>query len=118
MLPWLKKLVLAAVLSIVPLQGVAATLSVLNCHGDQGDARTHVMHSPGSADHGGHQGGEHDEGGASSHAAYHPCCNHVVSASPVVKSPAALPEFPVRAFAPDLLPDLFVPEQPQRPPLA
>jgi hypothetical protein len=35
-----------------------------------------------------------------------------------VTLPAALPDFPVRAFAPESLHDLFVPELPHRPPLA
>ncbi len=115
MLPWLKKLLLGVVLSVLPLQGVAATLSVLYCHGD---AKAHVIHSPGNADDGTHQGGHEDEGGTSSQVAYHPCCNHIVSASPVVNSPAALPDFLARAFAPDPWYELFVPELPQRPPLA
>lgn len=115
MAPNIKKLVLLAVMLVMPLQGVAATLSILLC---QGDAETHVMHSPGIADPAARQGGQQDENGTTSHVAYHPCCNHVVSAPPVVTSSATRPDFPVRAFAPDPWYDLFVPDQPQRPPLA
>lgn len=115
MSPWLKKLVLAAALLVMPLQGVAATLSVLLCHGD---ANTHVAHSPSNADHGLHQGGVQDEGGTSSQVAYHPCCNHIVSSPPVATSLAARFDFYVPAFAPDTRYDLFVPGPPQRPPLA
>lgn len=111
----LKKLVLGAALLVMPLQGIAATLTVLLC---QGDAKAHVMHSPGSAAHGAHQGGQQDESGTGSPVANHPCCNHIDSASSVVNSPAALPDFQIRAFAPDPWYDLFVPEQLQRPPLA
>jgi hypothetical protein len=35
-----------------------------------------------------------------------------------VRIDSALPDFPIRAFVPDSMHDLHVPEQPQRPPLA
>ena len=41
---WLKKLVLAAALAVMPLQGVAAALSALLCHGE---AQTHAAHAGG-----------------------------------------------------------------------
>ena len=110
-----KKLVLVVVLLVLPFQGVAATVSVLLCHGD---AQAHATHTSGAPDRGMHHDGQSDEGGASGNPANHLCCHSAVSASPVVALPAALPDFPVRTLAPDLLPDLFVPDRPQRPPLA
>ena len=111
MSPWLKKLVLAAALLVMPLQGIAATLSVLLCHGDTQIQATHVN---GEIQHGTHQ----DEGGTVGHHAYHPCCHFSASVPPVEALPAATFDFPVRTFAPDSLHDLFVPDRPQRPPLA
>lgn len=111
---WLKTLVLAAALLVMPLQGIAATLSVLLCNGE---AQMHAMHASGGQDRGTHQNSNQNEGSTSGNSAYHPCHN-TVSAPLVVTLLATAPDFPVRAFAPDTLFDLFVPEQPQRPPLA
>lgn len=111
----LKLLVLAAALLVMPLQGVASTLSAVFCH-DEGQKQ--AVHAIGGHDRGVHQDGPQGEGSAGGSSAQHPCCNHGVSAPPVVTLSAGLPDFPVRAFDPDLLHDLFVPERPQRPPLA
>lgn len=111
---WLKTVVLAAALLVMPLQGIAATLSVLLCGGE---AQMHAMHANGGQDRGTLQENNQDEGGASGNSAYHPCQN-TVSAPLFVTSLAAAPDFPVRAFAPDRSPKLFFPEQPDRPPLA
>ena len=111
----LKKLVLAVALLVVPLQGVAATLSPLFCH-DEG--QEHAMHSIGGHDRGVHQGSLQGEGGTGGSSAHHPCCNHSVSAPPVATLSAGLPDFPVLAFSPDPIRALFVPERPPRPPLA
>lgn len=113
MTTWHRKLVLVLALAVMPLQGVAATLSVLLCHGD---AQAHAMHT--QDEHSMHHYGHPDEGGATGNSAYHLCCNITASAPPVMTLPAVPPDFPVRALAPDPLHDLFVPEQPQRPPLA
>jgi hypothetical protein len=118
MTPWRKKLVLALALAVMPLQGVAATLSVLSCYDH---AQAHAMHAQDTHDdpeHSMHHDGHPDESGATGHSAHHLCCNVTASAPPFM-NPAAVPsDFRVRAFVPDSLPDLFVPEQPQRPPLA
>lgn len=115
MAPNIRKLVLLAVMLVMPLQGVAATLSVLFCHGD---AQAPAMHDRGDHDHGVNHDSHQDEGGTAANHVYHPCCHYNVSAPAVVTLPAALPDFRVRAFAPDPLDDLFVPDRPQRPPLA
>ena len=115
----IRKFVLAAALAVMPLQGVAATLSALLCHGD---AQMHAVHDPDGHDHGSHHDGHHnshqDDGGSTGNAVFHLCCHYTVSAPPIVTIPAMVPDFPVRAFVPDPLHDLFFPDQPQRPPLA
>lgn len=115
MTSWCRKLALVLALTVMPLHGIAATLSVLLCHGE---AQAHAMHDDGSHDHGAFHDNHHDEGGTTGNSAHHACCNVTASASSVLTLPAAQPDFPVRAFAPDPLQDLFVPDRPQRPPLA
>jgi hypothetical protein len=110
----MKNLVLAAALLVMPLQGIAETLSALLCNGD---ALVHATHANGGHDRGTYQHGSQDEGSTTGHPAFHPCHN-TVSAPLVVTLLTATRDFPVRAFAPDTLYGLFVPEQPQRPPLA
>ena len=113
---WLNKLVLAAALAVMPLQGVAATLSVLLCHVDtQAHAGDGHDHSSQPADHHDQHPADDDAG---SGAPYHLCCNFTVATPEAVTLVVALPDFPVLAFTPDPLHDLFVPDRPQRPPLA
>jgi len=111
---WLKRLVLAGALVLMPLQGIAATLSVVLC---EGETERHAVHANGGYDRGTHQDGNQDEGSTNSDSAYHPCHN-TASAPLVATLLATAPDFPVRELAPDSLLALFVPEQPQRPPLA
>lgn len=112
---WLKRLVLAAALAVMPLQGVAAAMSVLACHGD---AQAHAMHEGGGHDHDTKPDSHHNDSGGTGAGTYHLCCHYTVTAPSAITLPPALPDFPVRVFAPDLLHDLYFPDQPQRPPLA
>ena len=113
---WCKKLVLVLALSVMPLQGLAATLSVLLCHGE---AQAHAMHDQGNHDHGAPNYDHQDEGGATGNSsAYHLCCNITATAASILTLQATQPDFPGRALAPPTLHDLFVPDRPQRPPLA
>jgi len=112
---WLKKLVLAAALLVMPLQGIAATLSVLLCHGD---AQAHATHENGVEGHGMQYDGQSDPNVPPGNNAFHLCCHYTVSAPAATTLPVSLPDFPVRAFVPDSLHDLFLPDRPQRPPLA
>ena len=113
---WSRTLVLVLAFAVMPLQGIAASLSVLLCHGD---TQAHVVHEPDGHDHNaqhdGHHGTQQDDGGAT---AYHLCCNVTVSVPSTVAVLPALPDFPVRALVPDPFRDLFIPDLPQRPPLA
>jgi ABC-type Zn2+ transport system substrate-binding protein/surface adhesin len=122
MLPhWIKKIVLAAVIAVMPLQGIAAVLTVLMCHGDSQVHATHAAggHHDADSDSNHH----HDHGAAagsdesSSDASFHLCCNLATSVPPARNVDARLPDFLVRAIIPAPLHDLFVPELPQRPPL-
>ena len=115
MTAWRTKLVLVLALAVFPLQGMAATLSVLWCHGD---AQAHAMHAQDNQEHGLHHDAHPDEGGATGHSAHHLCCNVTASAPPIVTPLAITLDFPVCTFVPDSLHDPFVPDQPQRPPLA
>jgi len=116
--PWLKRLVLAAALAVMPLQGMAATLSFLLCHGE---AQAHASHAGGNHDHASQPDSHHEhpaDDGAAGGTLYHPCC-HFTATAPASVLPAVTPmDFPVLAFSPDTLHDLFVPDRPQRPPLA
>ena len=111
---WMKTLVLAAALLVMPPQGITATLSDLLC---DGEAQMHAMHANGGHDRGTHQDSNPNEDSTSGNFAHHPCHN-TVSAPMFVTLLAAAPDFPVQAMAPDPLHDLFVPDRLQRPPLA
>lgn len=119
----IRRFVLAAALAVMPMQGAASVLSVLLCHGEE---QAHAPHAQpggyGEDHHAGHQherapADRHDDGMTST-GPHHLCCNLTAAAPPIVVLPAMLPEFPVRAFVPDSLHDLYFPDQPQRPPLA
>jgi hypothetical protein len=114
----IRRFVLAAALVVMPMQGVAATLSVLLCHGD---AQLHAVHDQDAHDHGsrqdGHHGSHQDDGSTTS-PQFHLCCHLSVTAPAILTVPSVLPDSSVRALAPDSLHDLFFPDQPQRPPLA
>lgn len=120
MLPlWIRRLVVAAALVVMPLHGLAATLSVLLCHGDAQVHASHVASGHADDDHGGthsHGTGDNDGSGTSS-LSFHLCCNLTASAPPAAIVASYLPDFPVQVFYPGQLHDSFVPELPQRPPL-
>jgi len=118
---WSRKLALVLALLVMPLQGMAATLSVLLCHGD---AQVHAAHEHGAtghdhvaADHAAdaHHGTVSDDGAS---AAYHLCCNMTVPVPYGALPPGAAPDFPPVAGVQDTLHDLYIPDRPQRPPLA
>ena len=119
---WIRKVVVAAVIAMMPLQGIAAVLTVLLCHGD---SQAHAVHQGEGHDHPDsavdHQ---HDHGATAGHEgsagepSFHLCCNLVASVPPARSVDTHLPEFLARPIVPAPLHDLFVPELPQRPPLA
>jgi hypothetical protein len=114
----IRKWVLAVAIAVMPVQGIAATLTVLICHGD---AQAHATHQAAGHEH--QESHSHDHGagndeGAATGNSYHLCCNLTASAPPSFTINTAPPHFSVQALVPDPLHDLFDPEQPQRPPLA
>jgi len=115
-----RKILILALLLVIPLQGVAASLSHLLCSSGIENVNAGHHHGDGGNDAAPHQHdestGSNDDSG-NSHAGHLSCHQ----ASP------AMPSFPAAVFASDLpvfeptifsFPSLFIPEQPQRPPLA
>jgi hypothetical protein len=107
---WLRRFVLLLALAGTPLQGMAAALSAQLCHLG---ANEHALDIDGIQ----HESRQ-DESGTRSHAVDHLCSNLTLSAPSVSATLSAAADFPVSAFGPDPLHDLFVPDRPQRPPLA
>ncbi|OGA43952.1 MAG: hypothetical protein A3G25_08440 [Betaproteobacteria bacterium RIFCSPLOWO2_12_FULL_63_13] len=111
MLHFIRKLAAAALLMMIPLQGLAAaSLSVMQCPLAAAGAAQSSNSDDGA-------GQERDGDGVKTFFE-HFFCHQLSSAIPVVPPVAATPHLPV--FEPSLsLPaSLFFPEQPQRPPFA
>jgi hypothetical protein len=117
MLNGAKRFVLLLALVMLPVQGLAAGLSGLVCDADSDEPTTHVAHANHGHDHGAQRDSHPNDGGANIQHE-HFSCHHLVSILPAVTLPATLPDFPVWASLSHGLPDLFVPDRPQRPPLA
>jgi hypothetical protein len=121
MTTWCRKLVLLLAVAVMPLQGAAATFSLLAClQGEDGHGAHAIQagHNQGIPhDHGMQQDAQSDDGGPGNHAD-HLCCNYFVSALPLDSHLALAPDFPAQARTPQQLHDLFLPDRPQRPPLA
>jgi hypothetical protein len=122
----LRKIILFALLLIVPVQGMAAVLHAFTC------APQHVQTAAGTLEHvadahphAGHSGQEHGAAhkhdrqtdGTSSDSAQHQCC-HQLSAAAAVHVIPAQADLPVFQSSLSVLELTFVPEQPQRPPRA
>lgn len=108
------KFLLLFALLVIPLQGLAAAVSALQCQAKSGEhaAVVQAQESPANVqDH----SQPVDDIGTNTHTS-HFCC-HQVSVLPLVMPSGTLPDFPVWASAPAPLYDPFFPEQPKRPPL-
>jgi len=107
--------VLALAIAVMPLQGIAASISVLACHGE---ADAHAVHGQ-DTQHGHHAQDQHDEDtGSNNDPAFHLCCHLTAPGLAGMTSVPAMPDFALPATSPQPLHDLFVPDRPQRPPLA
>jgi DUF2946 family protein len=110
---WWRKLAVFLVFLALPLQGAAATIHALSClsHSDgQHAAQAHDHGSPGSS---------HDHDGDTGKSDFaHYCCNLVASGLLVLPTAAIQAEPPILESPISLFATLFIPEQPQRPPLA
>ena len=108
---WRKKFAVI-VLLLLPLQGLAATLSVFSCvSGDAHQTTTHTHGHDGGSPH------EHDGETDQDHSG-HITCHHFFSAMPAAMALTVPPELPAFESSISLFYTLFVPELPQRPPRA
>lgn len=113
-----KRLVFLVALMAMPLQGVAETAAVLPHSSDGAEQAAHVMHSHDGHDHNAQHDNHQNNDDSTGYPTGHFCGHHFTYILPAVTLLVVTPDFPVRALAPHPLHDLFVPEQPQRPPLA
>lgn len=107
---WSGKIVLLLALVVLPLNGIAATFAVLPCHAEH-QANTVAHHDgPGTSQ-------QHDSD-ANNAFSGHFCCQNIVSGMPVAAPNTVIPDYPSFEVSISPLFSLFIPEQPQRPPLA
>jgi len=113
-----RKILILALLVVVPLQGAAAPLAHLMCSSPSGVENASAEHQHGGGDN--HVASHHHDDSAGSTDDSHAGHSSCHQASPAITS------FPAAVFASDLpvfesaiifFPSLFFPEQPQRPPL-
>ncbi len=105
---FVRKLAALVLLLLIPLQGVAASLSVLQCP----PAEAGAIHSASGGDGAAQE--RDDEGSKNIHE--HFFCYQPLSGMPVIAAAAAIPDSPVFESSISLPSSLFSPEQPQRPP--
>jgi len=107
----IRKLTALALLLVIPLQGVAAaSLSVLQCPPVDAGAAFSDKSDEGAA--------QERDGGTVNHSSEHFFCHQLSSGIPVIPARGVTPDFPVFVSSIALLPSLFFPEQPQRPPFS
>lgn len=111
---WCRKLAVLLLFLALPLQGVATTVYALSCLSG-GDDR-HAAHSQA---HGHDYGSPHDhDGDTGTNDSANFCCNVVSSGMATVPTSNTQATAPIFESAIPSLSKLFIPEQPQRPPLA
>lgn len=117
MLNGAKRFVLLLALVVLPAQSATAAFYGAICHGSAEDNAAHVVHASGGHNHGAQHDGtsyEDDSPAQTEHFSCHP----LVSVLPAVTLLMSTSKFSSWAAWPHRLSDLFVPERPQRPPLA
>lgn len=117
----LQRIMLAALLCTLPVQGFAAALASLTCKpiGDHAtiDAQAHVHDATAASD--AYESSAHDAGYEHSGDIGHTCCHHFSSAAaPSVEAVLAPRDFPSYSSTVPVLTPLYFPELPQRPPRA
>ena len=116
----LTRLLIVALLCLVPLQGMAGALSSIMCdpaehHETLGsDAAALPTHS--HADGGGMPHGHTGDGAPDAEHSMHQCCHILVAGVPAPPASFSGIDLAVFETSLSLLSTLFVPEQPQRPP--
>jgi len=106
---WSGKIVLLLALVVLPLNGIAATVAVPHCDAER-QANTVVRHDGSGTLQ------QHDSN-ANNAFSGHFYCQNIVSGMPVAAPNTVIPDYPSFEASISLLSSLFVPEQPQRPPL-
>lgn len=99
---------LLLVLVMLPLNGIAATFAVLPCYMEQ---PANIV-----TDNGSRTSQQHDSNTNNAFSG-HFCCQNIVSGMPVAALNTVIPDYPPFEVSISLLSSLFIPEQPQRPPL-
>lgn len=112
-----KRFVLLLALVMLPVQAMATALSGLVCNSDGRENMTHVAHANDGHGHSAQRDSHSDDDGTNVHSEYF-SCHHLVFILPALTRPVTVSDFPLWAWSAHTLPDLFVPDRPQRPPLA
>jgi len=107
---WSGKIVLLLALVASPLNGIAAAFAVLPCDMEQ---PANIV-----ADDDGSRTSQQHDSDANNAFSGHFCCQNIVCGMPVAAPNAVIPDHPSFEAPISPLSSLFIPEQPQRPPLA
>lgn len=112
-----KRVVLMLALAVLPVQGIVGALATLTCHEGVGNHAAKVLDVNSGHDHGTHH---HDRTDVTDNGTEldHSSCHPLTPVLPFVTLPGTAAEFPVWSPSTYTLPDLFIPDRPQRPPLA
>jgi hypothetical protein len=120
---WSGRFVLWLMIALMPMQGMAATAAMFRCHTDTTGEAPHAMQSPDAHAHShdvneqeGHAHGSYGSAGSTGNG--HFCPHHFSSVLPTTTLATAISGFQVWTSTLHALHDLFVPDRPQRPPLA
>ena len=115
MLDRAKRFVVLLALAVLPVQGIAASFTKLACHTGS-DEHAAAAHTQDGHDHA-PRGHSHSDGGKGVDLE-RSSCHHLTALLPAATLPARVADFPAWAPSSYALPDLFIPDRPQRPPLA
>jgi len=112
--PWIRKLLLAVAILVMPLQGIAVAATFVQCHEQ---AAVHATHGHQHDDGAVHDHGSGDDSSPGTQASHH-LCGHFVLHAPGSFSIGTEQQF--SAWSPTAAPSyiLFFPEHPRRPPRA
>ena len=111
-----KRFVLVLAVAVLPVQGMAGAFASLTCHNAVSEHSVHGTHANDGHEHGMSSQSHTDDG--SGHDTDHASCHPLTPVLLVVLLPVSSAEFPVWMPSSYALPDLFIPDRPQRPPLA
>lgn len=112
-----KRFVLLLALVVLPAQSATAAFYGAICHGSADGQSAHLAHAGDGHDHGA-QRDSHSSDDGTAEQSEHFSCHPLVSVLPALTLLVDAPNFSVWAIPAHGLSDLFVPERPQRPPLA